>query len=333
MINVGLIGHGNISKSHIGAYKHIIEDGVELKIAAVCDIRPEVFEDMGDARTYTDIDEMLKAEAGKLDYVDICLPTYLHCEAACKAMRAGFNVLSEKPMALNLEQAQAMVDTAKETGKQFMVAHCCRFMGAAKYIKSVIESGELGPVRSAEFYREGGSRKPMGYQNWFRKKELSGGAMLDLHIHDVDLINYLFGMPKAVSAVGTKVFPESGYDAMSVNYMYENGIFVNAKCDWTITGDRFNTRAIRVNFDGGYIFVDRSKDRAANVKVDGEGNMTDITDLCYMDMYYHEICYFIDCLKNGKPVDFCPPEQSAQAVQIVMAEMKSADKNGERVIV
>ena len=331
MIKVGLIGNGSIAQAHRAAYKHVIADGVELCIAACCDIRPERLEGLGDERTYTDIDTMLREEAGKLDYVDICLPTYLHSEAAVKALNAGFNVLSEKPMALNTAQALAMIDAANKSGKQFMVAHCCRFMGIVKYIKQIMESGELGRVRSAEFYREGGSRNPMGYQNWFRNKELSGGAMLDLHIHDVDIINYLFGMPKAVSAVGQVVIEGSGYDAMSVNYMYDNNMFVNALCDWTIKGDKFNTRTIRVNFENGYIFADRTAGRDCAVKVDGEGNMTDVSDIATLDMYYHEICYYIDCLKNDRPVDVCPPEQSAQAVEIVMAEMKSADANGERV--
>ncbi len=331
MIRVGLIGRGTIAGSHENAYRHIQKDGGELVIAAYCDIRPERLEGLGDARIYTDIDEFLKNEQGKLDYADICLPTYLHAETAVKALHAGFNVLSEKPMALDPEQADSMVRAAKETGRQLMVAHCCRFMGAVRVVRGLMESGELGKVRSAEFFREGGSKNPMGYQNWFRDVSLSGGAMLDLHIHDVDVINWLFGMPKAVSAAAANVIPGGGYDAMSVNFLYENGVFVNAKSDWTIAHDRFNTRSMRFNFEKGYVFLDRSPKRGVFVRVDEDGTETDLWDKVDADMYYNEIRYYIDCLENHRPVSECPPEQSAEAVRIIMAEMKSADLGGERV--
>ena len=332
MLKAGIIGFGTIAQAHQNGYDHIKREGGGVQVEAYCDIRPERLEGL-DARTYTDIDEFLAAEQGKLDYVDICLPTYLHSEVACKAMRAGFHVLSEKPMALNVEQAQAMVDTAKATGKTLMVAHCMRFFGANRAIKSIVDSGELGKPISAEFYREGGSRNPMGYQNWFRNAELSGGAMLDLHIHDVDVMVDLFGLPKSVSALGASVIPgATGYDAMTVNYHYADGFFVNAKCDWSIAHDRFNTRATRVNFEKGYVFLDRSKDRTAFVKVDLEGNTTDLMEQIDADFYYNEIVYFADCLENHRPVERCLPEDSVKAVRIIQAEMQSADREGEKIL-
>lgn len=330
MIRVGLIGRGTISAVHVGAYRRLKKEGADVEFAACCDIRPERMEDLEGVRTYTDIDEFLRGEAGRLDYVDICLPTYLHAETAIKAMKAGFHVLSEKPMALNAEQAQEMLRTAGETGKQLMIAHCCRFMGVVQVLREVIASGELGKVRSAEFFREGGSTGPMGYQNWFRNGKLSGGAMLDLHIHDVDMINWLFGMPKAVSAAATQIITDGGYDSMSVNFMYDD-MYVNAKSDWTIAHDKYNTRALRVNFEKGYIYNDRSPSRNVFVKVGIDGTVEDLSARNGDDAYYLEICYYIDCLKNGKPVTDCLPESSAQAVDIIMAEMKSADNGGERI--
>jgi len=96
-------------------------------------------------------------------------------------------------------------------------------------------------------------------------------------------------------------------------------------------GDKFNTRATRVNFENGYVYSDRTAGRAALVKVDAEGKMTDLSERAAGNAYHDEIVYFIECLKAGKPVDYCPPEQSAEAVRIVMAEMKSADNGGEKV--
>ena len=330
MLNVGLIGNGSIAGAHWAGYKRLKESG-EVQVVAVCDVCTERLEGLGDVRVYTDVDEMLRKEVGKLDFVDICVPTYLHAEIAIKAMKAGFNVLSEKPMARTVEQAERMVEVAKETGKLLMIAYCNRFYGGARIIKEMIDTEEFGKVRSAEFRREGGSTGPMGWNNWFRDGELSGGATLDLHIHDVDMIRWMFGMPKAVSTCAATVMTKNGYDAISANFIYDNNVFVNATCDWTIPHDKFNTRSIRVNFENGYVFVDRTDGRSAFVKVSSEGEVTDLTDKIGFDAYYEEIKYFAECVREGKDLECNFPEESIDSVRLVMAEIKSADLGGEKV--
>ena len=330
MLKIGLLGKGGISTSHLKAYNQLNEETNGVVIAACCDIREEVLTDLPDSRLYTDVDEFLEKEQGQLDYIDICLPTYMHKDVSVKAMRMGYNVLCEKPMALNYKECQEMCRVAKETGKKFMIAHCSRFMGASMLIKEYIENCELGKPYSAEFHRQGGSLDEMGYNNWFRDVKLSGGAMLDLHVHDVDMIYGMFGMPKAVSAAAKNRIDGAGWDAMSINYMYDD-MFVSAICDWTIYQNKFDSRTIRVNFEKGYIFVDRTADRNAFLKVDIDGNVEDLWEKVDANVYYTEIKYYIDCLTNNKPVDYCLPEDSAKAIRIVQAEMKSADLKGEKV--
>ena len=332
MLRAGLIGCGSISKAHTGAYAQIAREKNNVVLEAVCDIRPEQLECFGDdVRKYTSVEEMLEKEKGRLDYVDICVPTFLHSKIAIQALEAGFHVLSEKPMARTVEQAEAMVEAAKRTGKTLMIGHCCRFYSVPDLIRETIAKGDLGKVRSAESYREGGSKNPMGWNNWFRDGELSGGAMLDLHIHDVDVIREFFGMPKAVSAMASSVITKGGYDAMSVNFQCENGVFVHALCDWTIANDKFNTRTVRVNFEKGYIFGDRTAGRMALMKVHEDGTVEDFTEQMTFNAHKNEIVYFLDCLEKGVSPDRCPPEQSVEAVKIVMAEMRSADLGGALV--
>ena len=334
MIKVGIIGCGGIARAHKAAYKKIAAGKGNAVLEAICDIRPEQLEGFYDnVRTYTSVDEMLEKEQGKLDYVDICVPTFLHAEVAIKAMEADFHVLCEKPMARTLEQAERMIEVSKKTGKTLMVGHCCRFHEPIRMIRQIIESGEMGKVRSAEFYREGGSKEPMGWNNWYYDAALSGGAMLDLHIHDVDLIRMLFGMPQTVSVVGSSVMTKNGYDALSANFYYEDGKFVNALCDWSIAHDKYNTRTFRVNFENGFVFVDRTPGRQACVKVAEDGTVTDCMDIIAFDAHREEIEYFVDCMEQGKPVELCLPQQSYDAVRIVMAELKSADMSGERICV
>ena len=328
-MKIGLIGRGSIAGAHEAAYARI----PEAEIVAVCDIRAERLEGLAEGvRTYRDIDEMLKAEAGRLDYVDICLPTYLHADVACRAMRAGYHVLSEKPMARSVAECEEMCRVAKETGRLLMAAYCNRFFTAFRTIKDYVDSGRFGGVVSAEFRREGGSRGPMGYENWFRNKELSGGAMLDLHIHDVDMLIALLGMPTAVSAMARNLIPGSGYDAMSVNYRFGDGAFANATCDWTIPHDKFNTRTIRVNLDGGYLFLDRTAKRTTFVAVATDGTVEDLSEqIATFDAYYNEIVYFMNCVKNGTQPTVCLPEASMLSVKLVEAEMRSADLGGELI--
>lgn len=327
-LKAAIIGNGSIAQAHRKAYARLAEENAPVEVVAYCDIRPERLENLGNCRTYIEIDEILSRESGVADYLDICLPTYLHAEVAVKAMEAGFNVICEKPMALNFEQAELMCKIAKKTGKTLMIAHCNRFMNVVTKIREYINSGKFGKVRNAEFWREGGNTEPMGYQNWFRKAELSGGAMLDLHIHDADVIQWLFGMPKAVSVTALNIIPGGGYDSMSVNYIYDDK-YVRAGCDWTIKHDKFNTRASRVNFERGYIYSDRTPGRSVCVAVDNNGNTTDLSKS--EDFYYEELKYYTNCLINGEPVTLCQPESAAQSVRLIMAEMASADLKGEKV--
>lgn len=327
MLKIGLLGRGTISYAHTKAYEKI----ENAKIVACCDIRPEQLDDIKDARKYTDIDTFLAEEAGKLDYVDICLPTYLHAEVSIKAMRAGFNVLCEKPMALNSNDADEMIRVSEETGKRLMIAHCTRFMGATQIMREEILKGEMGKVRNAEYFRQGGSREPMGYKNWFRDESLSGGAILDLQVHDVDVIRGLMGMPDAVCVVGANVIPNSsGYDEASSLFIYNN-MHVFVKVDWSVEKDLYNIRTTRINFDNGYMFLDRTKGRTIFTKVDENGNVTDLTDKIDADMYYNEIVYYIDCLENNKPFDLCPVNESVDAIRIVEAQKRSADLRGEKI--
>jgi len=327
-MRVGLIGNGKISAAHKKAYSQM--EHVSLEV--ICDANPENLKGYESARLYTDYREMLEQEQGKLDMVDICLPTFLHEPVTVLALEKGFHVLCEKPMARTAEAAFRMLEVSKRTGKKLMIGHCNRFWAFITELRKVLESGELGKVRSAEFSREGNAYMGKdGVGKWFFDGNLSGGGMLDTHIHDVDLIRWLFGMPKAVSTGAAAVYTQQGYDAMTTNYYYDSGLFVRASSDWTISHDRFNTRQIRVNFENGYMISDRTAGREACVKVTKDGQVTDLRHLHDGAFYYNEIAYFMDCIQKDLPVEQCPPEQSAEAVAIVEAEIRSADANGARM--
>ncbi|MDD5603319.1 MAG: Gfo/Idh/MocA family oxidoreductase [Eubacteriales bacterium] len=344
MISVGLIGMGFMGKAHIDIYNRLNSEGFPVKLVALCDIDPEKLKgnfkrgnidiggekpDMSRYRLYDDPDKMLDTEsrAGEITVIDITLPTYLHSQFTIKALLKGFNVLCEKPMALNTKECLSMSETAAKTGKKLMIAQCLRFQPAYEYLKACVTEGRYGKVNGAYFYR-GGSTPVWSHLNWLLKSELSGGALLDQHIHDVDTINWLFGLPEKVSSVAKNVIPGSGYDIVSTNYIYADGRVINAQDDWTLNGGYGFRPLFRVGFEKGNIVWEN------NVLTDNpnEGKSF-IPELPKESGYIREIRYFLNAVSNNSPVTEAPPENTALAIRIAEAEKLSADKKGEPVSV
>ena len=338
MLKVGLIGIGFMGRGHLDNYIRLESEGFPVRLTAVCDIDDKKFQnifipgninvgngkyDFSKYHLYTDIDEMLEKE--DLDYVDTPLPTYLHAEAAVKALNKGINVLCEKPMALTVEQCRSMIDAAEKNGKKLMAAQCLRFLPAYEYLKDCVETGRFGKVLSAYFFR-GGSTPKWSYQNWLQTGDKSGGALMDQHVHDVDTINWVFGTPKAVSTVGKNVIPASGYDIVSTRYLYEDGKVVTAEDDWTLEGDFGFEMLFRVNFEKGNLIY-----RKGVVKANPNDGKSFIPDLPKDDGYYREIKYFANALINDTPIRTASPQSTMETIRIARAEMESADNGGQPV--
>lgn len=153
--------------------------------------------DLTGVATYTNIDEMLANE--QLDYVDICLPPGLHRPFAVTAAKAGVNVFSEKPMALNLDDCQKMVDACADNDVLLMVGHVLPFFQEYAYALDVVRSGKFGKVTGGYFKRV--ISEPTWLPHFFDPDRI-GGPMLDLHVHDAHLIRLLFGMPNRVTSTG-----------------------------------------------------------------------------------------------------------------------------------
>lgn len=335
MLRVGLVGLGFMGRGHVACYKRLEEEGAPVKLVAVCDVEPSRLEgrdivtgnigvgncvDLSAYARYSDMNEMLRKE--ELDCVDIALPTYLHAGAAIAAMESGCHVLSEKPMARSLEQCEAMIAAARATGMKLMTAHCLRFWPAYEYLKECVDSGRYGQVVSAYFFR-GGETPKWSWQNWLLDGTLSGGCLLDQHVHDVDMVNWLFGMPQAVTTNAVNVIEGSGFDAVSSRYIYADGKIVCAEDDWTIGGKFGFDMAYRVNFRHGNIHFSRGK-----VMVYPEDGGGFEPALSSDDGYYREICYFIDCMLNDKPTDRCPEQSTRDTILLALAEQLSAEKGG-----
>lgn len=333
MLRIGLIGLGFMGRTHLENYIRLESEGVPIQVVALCDVDVEKLEgnasggniDTGSSgidynrfNKYTTVAEMLEKE--QLDCVDMTLPTFLHRDIAIQCLNHGIHVLCEKPMALNAQECQDMIEAAVQNGKQLMIGQCLRFWPAYEYLKELVVNETYGKAIAGYFYRGGGTPT---WGPWLLQKAKSGGALLDMHVHDIDMINWLFGKPESVSSLARNVVPGSGYDIVSTNYLYEDGKVINAQADWTLQGDYGFDMQFRVNFEKGNI-VFNSDGLKVNVN-EGPGFKPDLSE----EMgYYQELKYFVETLIAGQTVETAAPSSTMDSILIAEAEIESADNRG-----
>jgi predicted dehydrogenase len=210
MVNVGIAGLGFMGMTHYNAYKRV----AEAEVVAICETDPvrrggdwtsikgnfgpqgEVV-DLSGVATYGQIEELVADP--NVDLVDICLPPNLHAAASIAASRGGKHVLCEKAIALQVEDAAAMVNAAEESGKLLMIAHVLPFVPEYHFAYQKIVSGEYGKLLGGNFVRV--ISDPLWLKDFYEPKGC-GGPMIDLHIHDAHFIRLICGMPQAVRSVG-----------------------------------------------------------------------------------------------------------------------------------
>jgi predicted dehydrogenase len=198
-IRCAVVGLG-MGRNHAKSY-HL---NPEAELVAVADLNREALqgweEAVGSDRVFTDYEEMLKAF--KPDLVSIALPNALHREATEAALGAGAHVLCEKPMAMNLEEAQRMIEAAERANRQLAINFSFRFTPQAAGLKALADTGFLGEVYHANtrWTRRNGFPR---FGGWFGQQALAGGGpLIDLGVHRLDLAIWLMGSPLPVSVSG-----------------------------------------------------------------------------------------------------------------------------------
>ena len=255
--------------------------------------------------------------------VDICLPTGLHAPAAIAALRAGKHVLVEKPMALDGAAADAMLEAARAGDRILMVAQVLRFFPVYRVLRDAVRSGRVGAVRAAMFRRRCG---PPQWSPWLLDPNVSGGAVFDLLVHDVDFCLHLFGAPQAVSAVGY-VNLASGIDWIMTEFHYA-GPTVVITGGWHPSSSFPFLMEYSVVTDGGAIEYSSAGTPPTLYGSDGSRTEMDATG---RDGYQAEIEYFVECCLEGRQPDLCPPRESAAAVKLAELMLESRAKEGEKL--
>lgn len=186
--------------SHVKGYL----ETPEAQLVALVDADPKRFAawegNVGEKGCFTDHRRML--EEAKPDLVSIAIPNFLHAPVAIDCLRAGANVLVEKPMALNMAEAVQMRDEAERHKRKLGINLSFRFTPQARALKDMADAGFLGEAyhASTRWTRREGFP---GFGGWFGQKRLSGGGpLIDLGVHRIDLAMWLMGSPSPVSVSG-----------------------------------------------------------------------------------------------------------------------------------
>jgi len=321
MIRVGLVGIGAMGNVHYKAYKNVSD----AKVIAVADVRTEMAKEKigdDDVKLYTSMEEMMASE--ELDMIDICLPSYMHQEASIKALEKGYHVLCEKPMSISSKDTQSMIDAAKKSGKKFMIAHVVRFMKPYEYLKNIVDSGELGKVVHIDM-RRGSTIPGNSWENWMQDIEKSGGTPIDLSIHDIDFVQYVFGQPKEVWGTYRQLKNKS--DCVVSNFTYDD-FDITMTAGWYKCTKPFKAEYLAI-FEEGYIesIGDELLKNGEPVTLETEQAGDDKDLYIITDSgYENEIRYFVNCIINDTNPDKVTPESSEASVKLVERILENTHK-------
>ena len=322
-MKIGLIGYGFMGGAHAAAIQGI--PGVTLA-ALASRTRPSAdaavkgnldlkTAPLPDSVHWTpDWQDVIKDPS--IDAVDICVPTHLHRPIIEAAFAYGKHVLCEKPMALTTEDCNAILALAARAGKTFMVAQVLRWMWPYPVARDFVRSAGSHAVKACTLQRSTGYPQ---WSQWLGKREISGGAILDLLSHDLDQALQWFGEPHTVHAVSL-----GAVDTVRATLSYAHGLHVVVEGGWKepdvpfFAGFSVETNAATLNFEDGALTLTTN------------GNAQEIVQPCN-DAYLDEIAYFIECCRTGNQPALCMPSESAKAVTLSLLLERSRQQQGKEL--
>ena len=327
MYKYAIIGFGGLGRMHLTNLLKLEKIRGDFKLAAICGTTAEEAKknvtinlgtadmsnvDFSQCNVYQDYKEMI--DKVELDFVFSVLPSYLHEEVALYTLSHGIDLFSEKPMALTLESCEKIMKAAEDNGRKLMIGQCMRFHPVYLKIKEFIDNNIYGKVRRAEFNRY--SQMPLWtWNNWILDCEKSGGSPVDFHVHDVDLINFFFGVPDSLRSAMTNMKLER--ESISTQYFYD-GFMISSQADWALPQTYPFREECQVDFENATVRIENEKltvytdTEVLSPAVGGE------------DSLFEEEKAFLNYVIDGIPCEKSTSESVYESMKIVMKEIESA---------
>ncbi len=338
-IGWGIIGCGVIGPTHRDAVK----SAPGAKLVACCDVvkeRADKFaEDSGEGVTaYGSIEELLSRD--DIQAVSICTPSGLHAEHAIMAMDAGKNVLCEKPMDITLQKIDAMIEAGQRNEVKLSGVFQRRTYASSQKVREAVRSGKLGKLvlgdcyqkyfRSHDYYASG---------DWRATWELDGGgALMNQGVHGIDLLLYIMGDVKRISAYARRLVRNIEVEDTAVAILeFVNGavgviegttsVTPGYGCDIHVSGDNGTIKLI-----GDKIAVwDIKGEEGAEVEGEGDkGTAADPTAGLTATGHTQHVCDMVDCINTGRDPEI-PGMEARRAVQVIKAIYRSSREGGATI--
>jgi predicted dehydrogenase len=340
-IGVGVIGLGWMGRVHLDAYASAARAGQRCRVVAVSDRNPDHARDLSagacnvttgsgnlptaagnapsgtgasrasfdPALVRTGIDPAHVLEDPHVELVSICTPTDTHVELALAALRGGKHVLVEKPVSLDAGEIERLDLGARAAGRLCMPAMCMRFWPGWSWLHDAVRDGRYGAVRSATFQRLGS--RPAWGTDFYGDAKRSGGALFDLHVHDVDFVRWLFGDPASTVSSGS-------IDHVTTHYRFAHGpAHVVAEGGWVDSrGFPFRMRYV-VAFESATAEFDSRRDPPLEITRSGA---VEIPQLEPGTGWEHEVRHALECVRAGRTSAGVTLADAAAVTRILRAE-------------
>ena len=328
-LKVGLVGTGGISRRHLPAYQQFPD---QVQLTAACDIVEAAVQEFGKRNqidaVYTDFEKMLRE--ADIDAVDICTAHNAHAPLAIAAAEAGKHAITEKPMAISLDECRQMIEAADKAGVTLMVAQHLRCTLEARAVKRMLDEGTLGTVQAVKTHAIQGGGRPrprrQGISHWGRDKNVAGGGILMMvSVHHIDLLRYYVGNVKRVTGICQSLQPHmlnGAEDMVSAALEFESGAVGNLFANGTTylapegssyqifgsNGTIVSTRPDDLQRERGAIphfgdilcrLREENPDMSTVQNPKFEPIATNAADLPTANGFVNEILHFADCCRTG----------------------------------
>jgi predicted dehydrogenase len=299
---VGIVGGGFIGDRHADAWAFIPGARVTA-VAERDDTKRTAIVKKTHAAEFSDFEDMLTR--GGFDILDVCLPSNLHRAAVLRGFEAGLDVIVEKPFAVSLDDIDRMIEGEAKSGKRLMVAHVCRFKPEYVFAKKIIDEGSLGRPLFFGAWRE--SETPLwSWGNWLLDRNKSGGTLVDLSIHDLDIANWFLGEPNEFIAREVTRSEGGGLSHVVSSIGYLGGGRASVEAGHLMPpGYPFNTGyrlllekgAVECRYrEGGDSFIEVFRENSSEKTA-----FSDLPPMLGKNAYAEELRHFCDCLRQNRP--------------------------------